>query len=81
MNMIMNDLDNIDFEKLIGNRNISIVSFIEHVLKHSCLSEALYFYARCVIKDRWIEAESYITDDYWFKLYITFINNINLNYV
>ena len=56
------DLDDIDFERLIGDRDIDVCKLIEEMNKQG-IAEALYFHARDVIKGRWPEAETHIMKD------------------
>ena len=53
------DLDNIDFEQLIGDRDIEIYKLIEAINEQG-IAWALCRYARYVVKGRWPEAEPYI---------------------
>ena len=56
------DLDDIDFEQLIGSRDIDVYELIEEINKHG-IARALYFYALFTIKGRWPEAELYMQKD------------------
>ena len=54
------DLDDIDFEQLIGDRDIDIYKLIEDI-KEIGLHLAIYLYA--CRNGRWLEAEPYLMDD------------------
>ena len=59
------DLDDIDFECLIGDRDIDIYKLVNEISKYG-IAWVLYFYARFIIEGRWPEAEPYIKKDlYW----------------
>ena len=56
------NLDDIDFEHLIGSRDIDIYKLIKE-MNEDGIALALYHYAAYVIKGRWPEAEPYIKKD------------------
>ena len=63
------DLDDIDFEQLIGDRDIDVCKLIEEINKYGII-RALYLYVRHIIKGRWPEAEPYIKKDpEWAEYY------------
>ena len=56
------DLDDIDFEHLIGSRNIDVCKLISEIDERG-ITWALCYYARDIIQGRWIEAEPFIKKD------------------
>ena len=70
---MITELDNIDFEHLIGNRDIDVCKLIEDMNKQG-IARALYRYARHIIQGRWSEAEPYIKKDpKWAYNYAYFV--------
>ena len=62
-------LDDIDFEQLIGDRDIDIYKLIKE-MNEDGVAITLYRYARYIVRGRWPEAELYIKKDpYWAYFY------------
>ena len=53
------ELEDIDFERLIGDRDIEVCKLIERMSEWG-IAQVLYCYACDTIKGRWVEAEPYI---------------------
>ena len=67
------DLDDVDFERLIGDRDIDICELIEK-MNGDGIARALYYYALFTIKGRWPEAEPYIKkDSHWAYCYAKYV--------
>ena len=63
------DLDDVDFERLIGDRDIDVCKLIE-MMNEDGIAMTLYRYAYHVVRGRWPEAEPYIKKDpYWTYFY------------
>ena len=56
------DLEDVDFARLIGDRDVDICKLIERMSEWG-IAQALCRYARDIIKGRWPEAELYIMKD------------------
>ena len=62
------ELEDINFEQLIGDRDIDVCKLIEEINEWG-ITRALYFCAYYVIKGRWSEAEPHIMKDSWSAYY------------
>ena len=56
------DLEDIDFEHLIGDRDVDICKLIGTISVYGA-AQALFIYARGRFKERWPEAEPFIAVD------------------